>query len=117
MPTTTVQAGGRLPITLNWRALQTPTHNYTVFVHLLNASGQIAAQNDSPPVHGTLPTLGWLPQEVVSDEHVIVLPAALATGDYHLEVGWYDAATNQRLPLVPPTGANSLVLPQTITVQ
>jgi hypothetical protein len=117
LPVTAVQAGGQIAITLNWRALQTPARNYTVFVHLLNAGGQIAAQDDSPPRHGAVPTLGWLPQEVVSDQHVIDLPAPLPAGAYHLELGWYDAATNQRLTLGPPSGASSLVLPQTITVR
>lgn len=117
LPTTTVQPGGPLPITFHWQALQTPTHNYTVFVHLLDARGQIAAQNDSQPAAGTLPTLGWLPREVLTDQHVVPLPPSLPGGAYHFEIGWYDATTNQRLTLGTPHGADSLVLPQVITVR
>ncbi len=117
LPATVVKAGQQLTMTLNWQALKTPGQDYTVFIHLLDAKGQIAAQGDSQPGGGTLPTRGWLPNEVVSDRHVVSLPSLLPAGTYHIELGWYDAASGQRLILAAPPGADHLLLSQDIEVR
>jgi hypothetical protein len=46
--------------------------------------------------------------EVIEDEYVVGLPAAVATGDYPVEVGVYDPRTGDRLTL--PNGENRFVL-------
>lgn len=117
LPATSVAVGGNLAITLNWRALQTPQQDYTVFVHLLDGAGHIVAQNDSQPAAGTLPTRGWLPNEVVTDPHQIALPRTLPAGAYRLEIGWYDAGTGRRLAMSTPPAADHLVLPQVISIR
>jgi hypothetical protein len=86
-----------------------------VFVHLLDAAGRIVAQTDGQPGDGALPTRGWLPREVVTDPRRIALPASLPAGAYRLELGWYDAATGQRLTVNAPPGADHLLLPQIIS--
>ncbi len=87
-------------VTLYWQALTEVPTSYTVFVHLLDAGGQVRGQHDGLPVGGTYPTTGWLPGEVVADEHEI----EVEPGRYQLEVGLYDAATMQRLPVVDGDG-------------
>ena len=85
-------------LTLVWQALQTPTADYTIFVHLLNPDGSCCAwQKDSARVSGTYGTSRWLPGEVVIDPYVIALPADLPPGDYPIELGLYIAETGQRL--------------------
>jgi hypothetical protein len=116
LSSSTLQAGGTLTVTLNWQVVRTPNQDYTVFVHLLDANGKIVAQDDSQPAHGTLPTRGWLPREVVADRHTIALPAALPADSYRLEVGWYDAASGKRLPLVAPLSGDHLELPTPLQV-
>jgi hypothetical protein len=64
---------------------------YTVFVHLLDAKGEVAAGHDGEPVSGARPTTGWVPGEFVSDRHDLSLPADLTPGEYVVEVGMYDA--------------------------
>jgi len=86
-----------LEVTLYWHAQQTPDKNYRVFVHLLDAEGQIVAQHDGTPGDGELPALGWLPGEYVADTHRLALPSALPAGAYRLLVGLYDPVTRQRL--------------------
>jgi len=86
-----------LEVTLYWNARQTPDKNYRVFVHLLDAEGQIVAQHDGTPGDGELPALGWLPGEYVADTHRLAWPSALPAGAYRLLVGLYDPATRQRL--------------------
>ena len=88
-----------LPITLYWTASTPSDYPYTVFVHLVNAAGELVAQSDSYPVTGAWPSTCWLPETVVADTHVIPLPADRADGPYALRVGLYDARTGARLPV------------------
>jgi hypothetical protein len=89
--------GSPLEVTLHWHALQTPDRNYHVFVHLLNADGDILAQHDGLPQGGERPPYGWLPGEYIADSHLLHLPGTLIDGDYRLAVGLYDPVTAQRL--------------------
>jgi len=89
--------GASVPLTLYWHALSTPGRNYRSFVHLVDGGGQIVAQDDGVPGQGDLPSLGWLPGEYLADPHILTLPLGLPDGEYRLEVGLYDPATNLRL--------------------
>lgn len=99
---------GAADLALVWHALQTPTADYTIFVHLLNPDGTCCAwQQDSTPQAGTHATGRWLPGEVVVDEYEIVLPAGSQPGDYPIEVGLYIAETGQRLGIEAADGTTS----------
>jgi 4-amino-4-deoxy-L-arabinose transferase-like glycosyltransferase len=99
---------GESSLVLVWQALQNPTDDYTVFVHLLYPDGACCVwQQDSMPVSGTYDTSRWLPGEVVVDSYEITLPAALPPGDYPIEVGLYIAETGQRLGVESTDGAAS----------
>jgi 4-amino-4-deoxy-L-arabinose transferase-like glycosyltransferase len=88
-----------LPVILYWQAVTPPDQDYTVFVQLLDGAGQLAAQLDSMPAGGRLPTSSWEPGEVIADPHEIPLPPGLAPGKYRLIAGLYLLASGQRLPL------------------
>lgn len=88
-----------LPITLVWHALARPARNYTGFVQVLDAEGQLVAQQDHPLTNNFIPTTLWEPGLTIADEYQIDLPAELKPGSYQLIVGVYDAATGVRLPL------------------
>jgi hypothetical protein len=93
-----------LRVTLYWQALaQIPT-DYTVFTHLVDATGRLVAQHDSPPVNGAWPTRDWVEGETVIDTHTIVISPDTPAGDYTLLVGMYDSATQQRLPVTDGQG-------------
>lgn len=106
------RAGEIAPLTLFWRAEAAPAEDYAVFVHLLDESGQLAAQTDCPPVGGSRPTGGWREGESVIDRHGLPLPEALPPGRYELWVGMYRPASGERLPVAGsgagPTDAVSL---------
>jgi 4-amino-4-deoxy-L-arabinose transferase-like glycosyltransferase len=87
-------------LTLHWQALEEMSESYTVFVHMVDASGAIRAQQDNAPVNGTYPTTLWQPGEFVSDTYTLALPPDLPQGDYVLEVGLYLAETGTRLPVI-----------------
>ncbi|MBI5290487.1 MAG: hypothetical protein HY872_01255 [Chloroflexi bacterium] len=74
-------------ITLHWQALAQTDTDYTLFVHVLGADGQVAAQYDS---RGDTPTSLWVQGQYVS------LTAPL-TASGPVEVGWYVADTGRRL--------------------
>ncbi len=93
----TLTAGQSFTITLYWRAEATAPTGYIVFVHLLDPANRIYAQSDRPPAAGTRPTTGWLPGEIIRDEHVLTIDANAAPGRYVLHVGLYDPTSGERL--------------------
>jgi 4-amino-4-deoxy-L-arabinose transferase-like glycosyltransferase len=111
-------SGETLNVKLYWEALQKPNENYAVFVHLLDAQGQMVAQQDQAPGSGPgyLP-LQWSKGDLVADEWHIQLPLPLATGKYQLRVGMYDPKSGNRLPVQikgQPAG-DFIILDQTVT--
>ncbi|NOZ05040.1 MAG: DUF2079 domain-containing protein [Chloroflexi bacterium] len=99
-------AGAQVNLILYWQALRPMDRNYTVFVHLVDAGGQIVAQVDRQPQAYTYPTRWWAAGEVVPDEMSLELPADAPPGPYRLRVGLYDAETGERLPLVAGAGGD-----------
>jgi len=89
-----------LRLTLYWRAQAAVAADYTVFVHLLNSAGEVAAQADSPPQAGTYQTSWWDAGETVADPHSLVLPSDLPQGRYRVRVGLYLPESSERLLLV-----------------
>jgi len=82
-----------------WLTNRETDRNYKVFVHLLDAQGQLMSQSDAVPGNWTRPTPGWQPGEYVTDLHLLALKPELAPGEYRLVVGMYDSETRQRLPV------------------
>ena len=91
--------GDTATLTLYWEALGAMETNYTVFTHLLTPEGGLAAGKDSPPLNGDAPTMSWLKGEFLADRYELTIPADAAPGTYPVEVGMYDPATGQRLPV------------------
>ena len=96
--------GDTLQLALYWRAEQEMRQSYKVFVHLLDAEGRVSVQDDSIPVDWTRPTTGWLPGEIVTDVHALLLDADSPPGEYLLEVGLYEEQTGSRLSLLDGAG-------------
>jgi hypothetical protein len=120
-----LQPGPNTSLILYWQSLISNLDDYTVFVHVLDSSGQIVAQADSQPRNcmGALctgtpscvpcvsyPTSLWVPGEYVADPYTF----NLASGSYTLELGLYLSETGARLPVFDASGnspGNSLTLP------
>jgi 4-amino-4-deoxy-L-arabinose transferase-like glycosyltransferase len=84
-----------LAITFRWEALAEMQQNYTVFVHLIDADGNLIAQEDRPPAG--YPTSDWRQHEWVEDIYRITLPEALPSGNYRLSTGFYYLPTMEQL--------------------
>ena len=112
-----------------WRAwdgesLQPADRDYTVFLHLRDGAGRTVADGDSAPVWFVpRPTSAWgrdaaRAETHLFDVHRMPLPAELPSGSFDLVVGWYDASSGARLPVVDPAGniaGNEFVL-GTVTI-
>jgi hypothetical protein len=80
-------------------------HDYTIFVHVLNAKGEMVAGYDSPPRKGEYPTSQWKPNLPVADAVIVPLSSDLPVGTgYKMEIGLYDSRTQQRLAIVDTQG-------------
>ncbi|MEZ4641265.1 MAG: hypothetical protein R3E31_00735 [Chloroflexota bacterium] len=80
-----------LSVTMGWQAAAAMTADYTAFVHVLDAQGNLVAQLDRQP--NGYPTHDWRAGEIVVDRYVVPLPAALPPGAYTVETGFYELAT------------------------
>lgn len=89
--------GETVTVGLVWGAAAEIPHSYHVFLQLLGPGGQLIAQSDGEPAHWTRPTTGWLPGEIILDEHTLTLPSQLPPGEYTVVAGLYLPETGQRL--------------------
>lgn len=92
-----VDSGQSVQLNLYWRSLQPTDRDYTLFIHVVDPQGVKVAQRDLPLRYGDYPTSRWQPGELVIDRGDLALPP-LPSGEYRLELGLYDAASDQHLP-------------------
>jgi 6-pyruvoyl-tetrahydropterin synthase related domain len=93
-----------LTITLLWKALATPNADFSAFIHIEDANGQIVAQSDTVPLNGGRPTTSWLKGEYVLDPHSL---PKLPSGEYSIYVGLASRPGGTRLPT--PQGDRALI--------
>lgn len=91
------KAGSVAPIDVQWRASEPIAADYVSFVHVLDSSGKLVAQQDNQPRKGAYPTSAWRANEVVNDTLEVRLPPGLAPGDYSVRLGWFEATSTERL--------------------
>src|SRR5215213_1163369 len=83
-------------VALIWHALGRQNRNWTVFIHLVDAQGQIVAEDNRPPRDDAFPMLQWVAGDWVEDRHPLALPANLAPGEYHIRAGLFFPRTERR---------------------
>lgn len=91
-------SGGEFNVSLFWITRARLAENYKVFVHCLDANGEIVAQSDSIPASGMSPTEYWMKDQIVKDEHTLELPDGYSNSECHLQAGLYSTETGERLP-------------------
>ena len=96
------QTEDELRLTLVWRAAVSMDREYTMFVHRVDADGQILDQRDAPPA---LPTSLWLTGEYIAETFAFSIDARAAA----LHIGLYTPEDGQRLALAD--GRDYLRLP------
>jgi hypothetical protein len=99
---TEVAPGERVPLVLYWQSTEVVADDLSVFLHLLNGSGELVWQDDGAAAHGTRPTWSWEAGEVIVDPHTLSLPSDLSEGNYLLMAGLYNWQNGERLPTFTP---------------
>jgi len=94
-----VASGDILRVALEWSCLAPVSEAYKVFVHLVDARGNIVGQQDGEPGGGSQPTTGWRAGEVIVDNHGLLIPPGSPPGAHTLRIGLYSAADGRRLPV------------------
>jgi mannosyltransferase len=91
--------GKHAQIVLWWRTLRAPDQDYSVFVHLLDASGAKIAQYDKLPLNDFYPMRAWPVGVDQRDVYPLKVPADASLEGAYLAIGLYDHRTGTRLPV------------------
>ncbi len=116
----TLKPEDKFSLSLYWLSHGRTEAPYTVFVHLIAADGFNRASQDNQPVWGSYPTTAWQPNEKITDKYTLTIPAGAPPGDHHLQVGWYNSTTQERVPVLDDNGqpaADFVTLNVTIRVE
>lgn len=95
-----------LGVSLLWEALGPMAVDYKVAVYLINDAGQVALQQDRPPVGGFAPTSLWEPNERLRDNFGYTIPGTLPPGDYEIWVAVYSWPSLERLEVIGGDGSS-----------
>lgn len=86
-----------LDLTLYWQAETPLPEDYQVFVHVVDANGEIITQDDTVP--GGYPTSQWRSGVIIADRHTIAVTDLPDT--WGILVGLYRLSDFTRLPIMP----------------
>ena len=86
--------GENLELITFWEVLGETTADLKLFVHVVDAAGQIVAQHDGLDIR----PLGWQAGDYLAQWHTIPRPPAWDEATYTVRVGVYNAADFTRLP-------------------
>jgi hypothetical protein len=86
----------QLELRLFWQAQEKMDADYKVFVHVVDANGNLVAQIDRLPGEGQYPTHIWDVNEKIVDVYALPL-ANVPPGQYTVSVGMYTPESGERL--------------------
>ncbi len=113
-------AGQPLEVAINFDVLRRMDRSATVFVHALDASGALVAQDDHAPFGGAYPSNLWDPGDCARERFSLNVPATFS-GTVTLYTGWYDADGRLRATTAfdpaKPEFDNGLVNVGTVSVE
>jgi hypothetical protein len=101
LSSSTVRAGEKLRLDLYWKAQRRLDISYGVQARLVDSALNMYAQQDNAHP-GSYPTSWWEEGKYMKDTHHITVPKSTPSGQYLLQVGLYDPATLQPLPVLSP---------------
>ncbi|MCC7205688.1 MAG: hypothetical protein IT323_00180, partial [Anaerolineae bacterium] len=96
---------GGLAVRLRWSVANAPACDCTWFVHLLDANGQIVAQQDRAPLGGYAPVRAWSAGDSVDDRLFFPLEPGQDVAGGWLRLGWIMPGQSAPLPVTGPRGA------------
>ena len=111
-----VRRGDAVPVTLFWQADEPPTHDYQLFLQLLDENGDEIANLTTHPGWGRNPTTFWQPGAIYADPYLLRVTGAVDEASplaARLYAGLVDPATAEttRLPLPAYDAAGESITP------
>jgi hypothetical protein len=101
-----------LHVSLYWETLKPFALEYKIFVHLRDEANSTIVNGDHLPYDNLVPTTVWPVGSIVKETIQLDLPPNLALEEYHLSVGIYDPASQERLPVQgDESGENAIIIP------
>jgi len=97
-PDAPLHAGDIVHLTLFWQANRQPIEGMEVTLRLKDEKGSIWLERSVQPTEGQYPADKWGVQEIIRDQHNLVLPADLPSGRYRIDL------SVRPLPSGQPTG-------------
>ncbi len=82
-------------IILYWKSITPVNEDYNLFIHLVDAEGNIIIQADAPASNGIYPTSWWEAGEIIATPHPLPKAPAATT----VRFGLYSLTSGQRLPI------------------
>lgn len=97
----TAAPGDAVSVEIDWQVDATPGDQLLhAFVHLGDPTQTPLAQSDGPAMGGQYPSFLWEAGERFGETITLSVPPDLPPGRYPVNLGLYDFATGQRLPVV-----------------
>lgn len=91
--------GETLMLRLIWDIMASTGSGYTVFIHLLDEQGRVAAQRDDPLMRDGHAATQWHEGDRAESHVGLRIPSSVKPGEYRLIMGVYEPQTGQRLPI------------------
>lgn len=98
IPRLQYKSGEIINLTFFWQAVAPPSADYRMFIHLTTPEGGIVQEIEAEPQGG--PTSNWRVGEVIVDSYQLPIPPTTINGNYQIRFGFYNPATNIRLPVL-----------------
>jgi mannosyltransferase len=95
-----LRPGDEAHVVLWWRTLRRPDANYSAFVHLVGADGEIVTQYDHLPLSDFYPLRAWPVGVDHRDDYPLKLPADADLDGAWLAIGLYERGSGVRLPVL-----------------
>ena len=89
-------SGQTIQLSLLWNVQHSISASWSEFLHL-TGPGTAVSLADGIPRGGQYPTWAWSTSEKIVETWEFRLPEGLASGEYAIEIGFYNPATNERL--------------------
>lgn len=105
--------GATVEVLTAWEIDAAQPEELVLFVHILNAKGDIVAQIDRLDA----PSWQWQAGDRFAHIHRLTLPNDLTPGDYGIAVGFFTRAGGQRLPVTNFENVDRVLLPLTVEVK
>ncbi|MBN1582742.1 MAG: glycosyltransferase family 39 protein [Anaerolineae bacterium] len=116
LPVRAVHPGETVYVYLYWQALTEMTHDYKVFVQILDPDNGIVAQQDQIAGAAEYPTTHWKPNTTIRNRFLLTIGPETAPGQYRLITGFYNPGRKTRLAATGPSAFTDYVFVEDIEV-